>query len=641
MNLSQLLFFALSLVFSASSLAQDTIQPAEPIEKAPLETSIQTIEVTYPKGRQSSRGSWIGTNQDYFGDSIINRYATTHLAELLTRESHFFIKNYGPSNLATPANRGGSSAQTSFLWEGIDLQNRMLGQTDLSTIPNIFLNAVAINYGNGTRNLAGAVNLFSETARNTGFRLLGQLSYGSFYNTNVQLALAYGGENYAGSIRTFYHWGLNNFKYLDLNAFGLPKPKVNQVHAAVLRYGILQENRFQGKRANRFSLKTWYQYNKRQLPASLIQDTSTDVQFDESIRFVFRWDKDFLNQPIRLNTAHGFTGDRLDFKNVGIDSRSKIWTVFNSVSLNWVYRFPGELNFSHTYIRANSTAYEKPPQQHQLRFTTSISPRINHTYFRLSLQEELQNQTWSLPAFHLGVNCFMNKEKSLTLKVSLGHQYRFPTFNDLYWTHLGNPNLKPEYNWSVEFGTVWTKSASKLSLTWNNAIYSHWVRDWLLWRPNSQGLWRPENLERVWSRGLESRLDLSYTWNKNLQFKLRGLYAWNLAIRTAGADSDLIGKRLIYTPAHQGSMRLSLVWKDWNFSYQHHFVGKRFIDATNDNLLPFYHVANVDVFYQLKCKKFTYVVFAKANNIWGQNYQVISNRVMPWQQFELGIKMQY
>ena len=59
----------------------------------------------------------------------------------------------------------------------------------------------------------------------------------------------------------------------------------------------------------------------------------------------------------------------------------------------------------------------------------------------------------------LGVEYFPWKNQDLSFSVNLARNYRYPTLNDLFWTVSGNPDLKPETNYSVEGGfTLYHKS---------------------------------------------------------------------------------------------------------------------------------------------------------------------------------------
>ncbi|MCC6370193.1 MAG: Plug domain-containing protein, partial [Bacteroidia bacterium] len=77
------------------------------------------------------------------------------LADVLNFNSQVYIKSYGPGALASTALRGGNAAQTAVLWNGFNLQNAMLGQTDLSLLPSVLFENVEIEYG-GSSSLWGS-----------------------------------------------------------------------------------------------------------------------------------------------------------------------------------------------------------------------------------------------------------------------------------------------------------------------------------------------------------------------------------------------------------------------------------------------------------------------------------------------------
>src|SRR6476469_9204389 len=78
------------------------------------------------------------------------RYNTTSVSDLLSNQSTVHIKSYGNGNIATTSLRGGSSYQTALLWNGLNIQNAMLGMPDLSIIPTLFFDNVTVEYGGGS-----------------------------------------------------------------------------------------------------------------------------------------------------------------------------------------------------------------------------------------------------------------------------------------------------------------------------------------------------------------------------------------------------------------------------------------------------------------------------------------------------------
>ena len=64
--------------------------------------------------------------------SILMNYSHSTLADLLSENSEIFIKSYGMGGTATPSFRGTGASHTQIDWNGININNPMLGQSDLS-----------------------------------------------------------------------------------------------------------------------------------------------------------------------------------------------------------------------------------------------------------------------------------------------------------------------------------------------------------------------------------------------------------------------------------------------------------------------------------------------------------------------------
>jgi len=60
------------------------------------------------------------------------------LAELLSAHTPVFVKAYGKGTLATASFRGTAASHTKVLWNGFEINSPMLGQVDLSLVPNNF-----------------------------------------------------------------------------------------------------------------------------------------------------------------------------------------------------------------------------------------------------------------------------------------------------------------------------------------------------------------------------------------------------------------------------------------------------------------------------------------------------------------------
>ena len=100
----------------------------------------------YQKGTTYS-GGYGGGQTTYEGYSVqrtrfdsiaMKENIALSMADVLTFNSSVFVKNYGRATLSTVAFRGTSPSHTQVTWNGMRINNPMLGMTDFSTIPSYF-----------------------------------------------------------------------------------------------------------------------------------------------------------------------------------------------------------------------------------------------------------------------------------------------------------------------------------------------------------------------------------------------------------------------------------------------------------------------------------------------------------------------
>jgi iron complex outermembrane receptor protein len=226
----------------------------------------------------------------------------------------------------------------------------------------------------------------------------------------------------------------------------------------------------------------------------------------------------------------------------------------------------------------------------------------------------------------------------MRLKLQVSHNYRLPTFNDLYWDVLGNPNLKPEYSWNSELGINLPFHLKNYTLKAKITGFSNLINNWILWTPDPFGYWRPDNIDQVWARGLESNFHINARWKKcHIKFGIN--YAYTLSTRTKGQKNENIGKQLIYTPLHNANTHIQLKFANTTLLYQHQLTSERFINNLNTESLPFFHTGHLRLSHTIKLKEIQANIYCQINNIFGEDYQVVSNRAMPWHQFEVGLSI--
>ena len=77
----------------------------------------------------------IGTQQTKFDSVVLKENIALSMADILTFNSSIFVKSYGRATLSTVSFRGTSPSHTQVTWNGMRINNPMLGMTDFSMIP--------------------------------------------------------------------------------------------------------------------------------------------------------------------------------------------------------------------------------------------------------------------------------------------------------------------------------------------------------------------------------------------------------------------------------------------------------------------------------------------------------------------------
>ena len=98
---------------------------------------------------------------------LLSQSLNSSLAELLSKETPLFVKSYGMGSMATVSFRGTTSSHTQVKWNGLKINNPMLGQVDFSQLPVWMIDKVEILHGGsslveGSGALGGSIHLQSS-----------------------------------------------------------------------------------------------------------------------------------------------------------------------------------------------------------------------------------------------------------------------------------------------------------------------------------------------------------------------------------------------------------------------------------------------------------------------------------------------
>ena len=97
----------------------------------------------------------IGVQKTKFDSLALKENIALSMADILTFNSSVFVKSYSRATLSTVAFSGTSTSNTQVTWNGMRINNPMLGMTDFSTIPSYFIDQASLLHGTSSVNETG------------------------------------------------------------------------------------------------------------------------------------------------------------------------------------------------------------------------------------------------------------------------------------------------------------------------------------------------------------------------------------------------------------------------------------------------------------------------------------------------------
>ena len=652
------------------------------------EKGVVTIREVPVWGRRPMKS--IGVQETRLDSLILKENIALSIADVLTFNSPIFVKQYGRATLSTVSFRGTGPSHTQVTWNGMRINNPMLGMTDFSMIPSYFIDDASLLHGTSSVNetgggLGGLVRLSTAPADIRGFGLQYIQGIGMFRTFDEFLRLEWGDEHWQVSTRAVYQSSANDFKYRnrdkkeniyddEMNIVGSYYPTERNKSGAFDDVHVLQEVYYDTRRGDRFGLNAWYINSNRELPL-LTTDYADDKQFENrqrehTLRSVLSWDHYRSDWKFAAKAGYIHTWMAYDYRK---DPGSGI---MNSItrSRNKVDTFYGQADGEYTpngnwFFTAGISAHQHLVEsidkdiilqqggkdivgydKGRIELSASVSAKWRPTE-RLGLsavlREEMYGTKWAtVPAFF--ADCQLSKRGNIVAKASVSRNHRFPTLNDLYFLPGGNPDLRSESGFSYEAGLSFAVGKENVySLSGSASWYDQHIDDWILWLSTPKGFFSPRNIKQVHAYGVEMQANLAVIPARDWKLTMNGTFSWSPSINEgepiSPADQS-VGKQLPYEPEFSATVTGRLTWRSWGLLYQFCYYSERYTMSSNDitlsgRLTPYLmNNLSLDKAFALKWANLT--LKGTVNNLFNEEYLSVTARPMPRMnvEFFIGIR---
>jgi outer membrane cobalamin receptor len=234
--------------------------------------------------------------------------------------------------------------------------------------------------------------------------------------------------------------------------------------------------------------------------------------------------------------------------------------------------------------------------------------------------------------------------KTLRIKAFYKESFRMPTFNDLYYTFIGNSFLRPEYAKQYDIGVTWVHDRNT-GLLRSAAIqfdtYYNRVKDKIIALPSHNLFrWTMMNLGEVEIKGLETSANFSFQLPGKVLFDLGLNYTYQQAIDIT-PEGTTYGDQIPYTPVHSGTLTASVQRGSLQLNYSFIYTGERYSQKANIpvNYVQPWYTHDLALAWEWKAFKIPVRAGLEVNNLLNQYYDVILNFPMPGRNYRLNLSL--
>ncbi len=243
------------------------------------------------------------------------------------------------------------------------------------------------------------------------------------------------------------------------------------------------------------------------------------------------------------------------------------------------------------------------------------------------------------PAVFLNLYPFPSRELSVRLYAK--KSFRMPTFNDLYYTDLGNALLTPEtalqYNGGLSYDRQWSSGLFRYFHLQADAYYNT-VHDKIVAYPKGQQFrWTMLNLGKVHIKGIDIETELTLVPVSRLLVTGRLQYTYQDARDVTNPEDSYYRHQIPYIPWHSGSAIVNVQYGGWDLNYSFVYAGERYNQQENIkyNYMQPWYTSDLSLAYLFRWGGAQLRAMLEVNNLLSQDYDVIVNYPMPKRNYAL------
>ena len=585
----------------------------------------------------------------------------TDMADALHRLPGITLRDYGGAGgMKTVSVRGFGAKHTGVSYDGVMISECQSGEIDLSrySLDNVGHLTLVIGDNDDifipARQATTPATLTIQTLRlptdDSRPHLTAQLKQGSFGLVSPFLRYEHNfSDHFAFSAVGEYTYADNDYPYTIQNVAETlsdhrQNSRMNAGHGELsFAYHINKVNRLSGK--------LYYYDNDRQLPGqvryytNLSGETLHDRNAFGQLLYQTRCSEQLsLKWLAKFNWAESVYKDRLMQGGVNDASYWQREGYLTAAAL-WKATESLRLSYATDYLHNDLNCYCPMAQDvkpSRTAWLNTLSARWNRGFLSATARI-LRSVYINHVERGTAASDYRHWSPSLSASARLGSGwqarvmwkdvFRMPSFNELYFYHRGDADLKPERTSQWNAGLTWQgRISTQLSGSMTIDGYVNKVKDKIVCIPFNLFISRNVNAAKVRVKGADLSLGVKYDIANGHALEAQGHYSYMNAEDRSSRGASTYGKQIAYTPEHNYSA--AFTWRNpWvNISLTAYGVSKRW--ATNEHTagtnLGGYSELGTSLFreFQLKGRQ-RLTASLSVSNLLNKQYEVITAYPMP------------
>lgn len=556
---------------------------------------------------------------------------SSNLSEVLRFQSPVYIKENGRGAVSSPSFRGTTAQQTAFVWNGININSQFLGQGDINNIAVFGYDQMEIKSGGGSviygsGAIGGSIHLNNDLSFNKGFSGLFNSEVASFGTYNNFAKAAFSNDKFSFKISGNYLISQNDYKVPEKNNY---INRNGKFYNTTLNIGTSY------KIANNQTISWQSQFYDATQNYRILEESLNRTKYEaQTVRSLLSWD--INKSKISNSLKAAYTEDNFQYY-------GNFGEPYTSGGINKNYIFKNDFNyFILPKLNVNVIGEFQQNKGEGLgdsgvgnvsRNVGSVAGLLRYFItqnlrFEAGIKQDFVEKIDSPLLYSFSGKWKANNWYSLNLNFS--KNFRFPSFNDLYWEPGGNINLKSETSVQADINHEFSVAGFTLSIT----PYYMKIDNMIRWLPTALGYWATFNTDKVESYGLESQLSYHKNFNENHSVKLVAGYVYSKSVDLENQ------KQLMYVPLHKFSSNVDYQYKFLSVYAQGMFNGLTYTTSDESRKYAIYPYFVMNAGLSATFMK-NYTLGIKVNNITDTVYETMAYYPLPKRNYSINATINF